>query len=225
MTAPLIGIFGGTFDPVHHGHLRTAVELLDRLALAEVRFMLCGTPPHRAAPVASAPVRLAMLRAAIDGQPGFVADDRELHREGPSYMIDTLQSLRLEFSKAHFALILGMDAFSAFKTWHRWDEILEQAHLVVVQRPGSPLPADGDSADILAQRRADAVGALLQQQAGCVMPLAMTQLEISSSAIRQLVADGRDPRYLVTRRVRSIIFDSQCYGPAGKAVQEVGFGA
>ena len=136
-----VGVFGGTFDPIHYGHLRTAFELLQALRLAEVRFIPCSDPPHRGKTYASAAERLRMVALAIDGQEGFVADDRELARGGPSYSIDTLLTLREEFPQRSLGLILGMDAFLGLHTWYRWDEILDVAHIVVAHRPGFKAPA------------------------------------------------------------------------------------
>jgi len=114
-----IGIFGGTFDPIHCGHLRTAFELWQELRLAEVRLLPAGTPPHRDQLYASAEVRLTMVRAAVAAQPYFVVDDREVRRTGPSYSVDTLTELRREFPERSLCLLLGMDAFLGLPQWHR----------------------------------------------------------------------------------------------------------
>ena len=106
-----MGVFGGTFDPIHYGHLRTAFELLQELRLSEVRFMPCGTPPHRGTPIADAELRVRMVELATEAQHGFVVDDRELQREGPSYSVDTLAALRAEYPTRSLCLIVGMDAF------------------------------------------------------------------------------------------------------------------
>ena len=135
-----IGIFGGTFDPIHYGHLRTAFELLQALRLGELRFMPAGNPPHREQPMASAEQRVAMVRAATAGQPGFTVDDRETRREGPSYSVDTLAGLRAEHPTRPLCLIVGMDAFLGLPKWHQWQDILKLAHLVVAHRPGWRAP-------------------------------------------------------------------------------------
>ena len=119
-----IGIFGGTFDPIHYGHLRTAFEMLQALQLTEIRFFPSGDPPHRGETYADAVSRAEMVRVAIMQQPGFTIDDRELRRDGPSYTIDTLAELREELPGHSLSLIVGMDAFLGLETWHRWDEIL-----------------------------------------------------------------------------------------------------
>jgi nicotinate-nucleotide adenylyltransferase len=206
-----IGIFGGTFDPIHYGHLRTAFELMQTLDFAEVRFVPCSDPPHRGVTFASAALRLEMVRAATHDEPRFVVDDRELRRAGPSYSIDTLASLREEFPERSLCLITGMDAFLGLPTWHRWDEILDFAHMVVAHRPGWQAPGDGELGELLARRRTRSARDLREQLHGRVHVHAVTQLEIASTEIRRLVADGYDPRYLMPDAVREAIKASSCY--------------
>jgi nicotinate-nucleotide adenylyltransferase len=126
-----IGLLGGTFDPVHNAHLRIALDVLEQLQLAEMRFIPSRQPPHRAQPGASPEQRLAMLQRAVQGQPGFIVDERELRRSGPSYMVDTLCSLRADFSETPLCLLLGLDAFRELHTWYRWQTIPELAHILV----------------------------------------------------------------------------------------------
>lgn len=206
-----IGIFGGTFDPIHYGHLRTAFELVEALRLTELRFMLCGVPPHREAPVASAEDRLAMVRAATEAQHGFVVDDREIQREGPSYSVDTLSELRAEFPDRSLCLIVGMDVFLSLPKWYQWREILHLAHVVVAHRPGWRAPGLGPLGELLADRGTARVGELHDSLAGSIFIHAVTQLEISSSGIRTLVAGGADPRFLMPDAVRQLIADTGCY--------------
>ncbi len=211
----MIGVFGGTFDPVHLGHLRPALELYESLALDELRFVPCGRPPHREPPRARAEDRLAMLRAAVRGQPGFVVDTRELERPGPSYMVDTLHSLRHQFGPARpLLLLLGLDAFLGLESWHRWERLAELAHLVVAHRPGF-VPADllrhpGLWA-LVSSSRAEDTGELRAAPAGRVLFRQVTQLDISASGIRRLLAAGRDIRYLVPEAVREIIAARRIY--------------
>ena len=147
-----MGIFGGTFDPIHYGHLRTAFEMLQALRFGEVRFMPCGNPPHRDAPKADAALRLRMVHVATAAQEGFVVDDRELQRDGPSYSVDTLKALRKEYPQRPLALIIGMDAFLGLPKWYHWQEILELAHIVVAHRPSWRAPDMGPLGELLAER-------------------------------------------------------------------------
>jgi len=211
MTA--IGILGGTFDPIHYGHLRTAFELLQVLRLGEVRLVPAARPPHRATPVCSAEQRLAMLRAAAAEQPGFVVDDRELRREGPSYSVITLRELRAEAPARPLCLIVGMDAFLGLPQWHEWQALVDLAHVVVAHRPGWSVPADGPLGELLARRATDRVEDLHAAPAGRVHVRSVTQLEISSTALRELIVAGHDPRYLLPDSVRAIISGTRCYQP------------
>ena len=206
-----IGIFGGTFDPIHFGHLRTAFELLQALRLSEMRFMPAGNPPHRDVTVASAEQRLAMVRAATEGQPGFVVDDREIRREGLSYSVDTMRTLRADFPDRSLCLVVGMDAFLGLPKWHQWRELLELAHLVVAHRPGWRAPSMGPLGELLVDRGTGRIGDLHESRAGCIYIHAVTQLEISSTELRKMIAAGRDPRYLMPDAVRAIIEETGCY--------------
>jgi len=206
-----IGIFGGTFDPIHYGHLRTAFELLQALRLTEVRFMPAGNPPHREPPVATADQRLAMVKAATEGQPGFLVDDREMRRDGPSYSVDTLASLRAENPDRSLCLIVGMDAFLSLPKWYQWREILQLAHVVVAHRPGWRAPGMGPLGELLVDRGTGRIGDLHESRAGCIYIHAVTQLEISSTEVRNLISAGRDPRFLMPDSVRKVIQDSGVY--------------
>jgi len=206
-----IGIFGGTFDPIHFGHLRTAFELLHALRLAEVRLVPAGRPPHRGAPLCDTERRLEMVRAAAADQPGFVVDDRELRRVGPSYTVTTLRELRAENPVRSLCLIVGMDAFLGLPEWHEWREILRLAHLVVAHRPGWSAPGAGLLGELLAERGTARVADLHASPGGRIHVRAVTQLEISSTELRELIVAGRDPRYLLPDAVRTIIRDTGCY--------------
>jgi nicotinate-nucleotide adenylyltransferase len=207
----LVGIFGGTFDPIHYGHLRTAFEMLQALDLAEVRFIPSGDPPHRGETYADPGLRLEMVESATAGQAGFVVDDRELRRDGPSYTVDTLAALREEHESLPIGLIIGMDAFLGLTSWHRWEDILGLAHLVVAHRPGWKAPDIGPLGELIANFGTHRVEDLHDGPHGRVHIHAVTQLEISSTEIRELVAAGRDPRFLMPDSVRDIILGSGCY--------------
>src|SRR5262252_11041175 len=208
-----IGVFGGTFDPIHCGHLRTAFELWQELGLAEVRFLPTGSPPHRDHLYASAELRLQMVQAAVADQPGFVVDDREVRRSGPSYSVDTLTELRREFPERSLCLLLGMDAFLGLPQWHRWRELLDLAHIVVAHRPGWNAPTMGPLGEVMVDHGTGSIRELHSRPAGRIYVHAGTQLEISSTELRALLVAGRDPRYLVTDEVRQIIFETRCYAP------------
>jgi nicotinate-nucleotide adenylyltransferase len=206
-----MGIFGGTFDPIHYGHLRTAFELREAVRLAEVRFLPTGNPPHREQTQASAEERLAMVRAAVADQPGFVVDDRETRRGGLSYSVDTLSELRGESPQRSICLLLGMDAFLGLPNWHRWREILELAHVVVAHRPGWKAPTQGPLGEVMVDRGTGSVRDLHDATAGRIYVHAVTQLEISSTDLRALIARGREPRYLVPDSVCKLLRDTGWY--------------
>lgn len=209
MTA--IGIFGGTFDPIHYGHLRTAFELQHMLELDEIRFIPCGIPPHRDTTVADSQTRLAMVQAAVAGQPGFIVDDRETRRDGPAYTVETLSDLRAEYPDRALSLIVGMDAFLGLPQWYEWRRLLPLAHLIVAHRPGWTAPASGPLGELLAEKQTLDSERIIEQRSGTIFVHAVTQLEISSSAVRELVAAGGDPRFLVPDEVRNLIEKSGCY--------------
>jgi nicotinate-nucleotide adenylyltransferase len=195
-----IGVFGGTFDPIHYGHLRTAFELWQALRLAQVRFLPTGDPPHREPSLAPPELRLSMVRAAIAGEPAFVVDD-----------LDTLLDLRREYAERSLCLLLGMDAFLGMPSWHRWREIFDLAHVVVAHRPGWKAPITGPLGEVMVDRGTGSVRELHQNKAGRIYVHAVTQLEISSTDLRALIYANRDLRYLVPDAVRDLIVSSGCY--------------
>ncbi len=207
-----IGILGGTFDPIHYGHLRPALELLETLELAEVRFIPCRIPAHRATPLITAEQRLTLAQLATAGQPGFVVDDRELRREGPSYMVDTLVSLRADFgADIPLCLILGTDAFRELLTWHRWQNLSDLAHIVVMQRPDVLPSLPPVLEKFMAPRLIQDTLALRRKPAGSILFHAVTQLSISATRIRTLLAHGQSPRYLMPEAALAYIHDRALY--------------
>jgi nicotinate-nucleotide adenylyltransferase len=206
-----LGILGGTFDPIHLGHLRTALELLDLLALDEVKFVPCREPPHRDAQPARGELRLELVRAAIQDEPRFSVDTREFRRSGPSYTVDTLASFRDEYPSRSLCLLLGMDAFLGLPQWQRWTELLAFAHIAVAHRPGWILPADGPLGEVLAAHRVLTSEALHAVPRGNIYITPVTQLEISATELRQALAQGSDPKYLVPDSVRKILLRSGYY--------------
>ena len=207
----MIGIFGGTFDPVHFGHLRPALEVQQTLGLDEVRFIPAGQPPHREVPHATTPLRLSMLRAAVEDQPGFVVDEREIRREGPSYMVDTLASLREEIGQLPLCLILGYDAFLGLPDWHQWHRLIELAHLVITHRPGWNHDELDDSLQSLLQQHEMDFERLAKHAAGGLAFVPVTQLDISATSIREQIHAGQDIRYLLPDPVYRIISEQKIY--------------
>lgn len=213
-----IGIFGGTFDPIHYGHLRLAEEMAAALDLREVRFIPSGQPPHRAAPQTSASHRLEMVRRAITGNPCFVLDEREVHRARqqdprPSYTVDTLNELRAEVGPAQpLYLLLGADAFLGLPGWHEWRRLFELAHIVVAERAGTAWQhalAEDLKAEVTS-RWADEVGENFGA-AGKVLGVRMTPLAISARAIREALAAQKSVRYLLPDAVLDYLQQQHLY--------------
>lgn len=196
-----IGIFGGTFDPVHYGHLRAATEASELLPLDRFHLLPAGSPPHRSRTFASAGHRLAMLALATDEYPELLVDDREVRREGESYMVDTLAEIRSETNDTPLVLMVGQDAVNRLDGWYQWRRLFELAHLVVMRRPGSRHEYSGELFEELQPRLIDDPELLTGKPAGCVLPLEVTQLEISSTGIRDLIASHRSPRFLLPESV------------------------
>ena len=209
-----IGILGGTFDPPHLGHLRPALELLEALGMRHMYLIPSRVPPHRPAPQASPAQRLAMLQLAVADEPRLIVDDRELRRDGPSYTVDTLRSLRKQWPDTPLCFCMGMDAFLGLPQWYDWRQLTELAHIVVSHRPGWQLDGTVLSAELqawLAAHRADQAQELQQTTAGKVWLQPVSQLAISATAIRQCIAAGGSARYLVPEAVWRYIQQQQLY--------------
>ena len=216
MISKPVGILGGTFDPIHYGHLRLAEEMLELANLRQIRFIPTGIPPHRNAPQVSAQHRSAMVRLAITDQPAFVLDEREVERTAPCYTVDTLRELRAELGAAQpLCLLMGGDAVLQLHTWHEWEQLFGLAHIVVGYRPGFTLEERIHSATAELQRhyqqRLCAANALSQQPCGGITELAIPKLEISATDIRRRVAEGRTIRYLLPSAVADYIHQHQLY--------------
>lgn len=208
----MIGLFGGTFDPVHFGHLRVALDVLQHLDLRQLRLLPLAAAVHRCQPIASPEQRMAMLQVAIRDEPLLVADDRELTRGGPSYTVDTLSSFRDELgAERAVCLLVGADAFEGMPDWHRPLDILEMVHLVVMQRPGASTVRDSWLRGQVEQRRVDDPKALRRQAGGHIYFQTVTQLDISATRIRRLLAQGQSPRYLLPDAVLSLAIKDGLY--------------
>lgn len=190
----MIGVFGGTFDPVHIGHLRLATEVAETLGLSRVHLVPAAIPPHRGEPLLDPATRLDLVGRSIADEPGFVLDDREHRRTGPSYTADTLAEFAAEFPGEPLVLMMGMDAFNGLPDWHEVERILDTAHVAVATRPGAE--ATGTAADWLAERRVEPAE-LAEAPVGRIVPVPITRLDISATALRALVEQDRSLRYLV----------------------------
>jgi len=188
-----LGVLGGTFDPIHYGHLRLATDVKAALGLPEVRLIPAGTPPHRPPPVASAEHRLAMTELGCAEFPGLVADGREVHRPGPSYTVQTLQTLHSEESGRPLALLIGFDAFAGLSEWHRWEQLFTLAHFVVVERPDEVFDVDALPPTLKVQweRRLTTDPARISRQlAGAILRVAVAPQQIAATTIRAALARG-----------------------------------
>ncbi len=206
-----IGIFGGTFDPVHYGHLRAALEAMERLHLQDFRLLPAGTPPHRANTFASADHRLAMLKLALSRYPELQVDDREVRREGSSYMVDTLSEIRREEGEAPILMMIGQDAANVLDQWYDWHKLFDLAHLVIMRRPESKHIYSGALFGQVQPRLVNDPDQLLESPAGLILPLEVTQLAISSTEIRRQIHAGLSPRFLLPDSVIEYILEHGLY--------------
>lgn len=214
-----IGLLGGTFDPIHHGHLRLAEEAAEGLGLGGVRLIPSGRPPHRGEPASSPGHRLAMVELAAAGNPLLEVDAAEVADPRASYTVDTLERLRGELGAARpLVLILGADAFAGLATWHRWRELFALAHVAVANRPGHapharrwPALLDAALDDACSPRLTTDEQALARAPAGSVVPFEMTPLAISATRIRELLAGGHSARYLLPDDVLDYIWKHSLY--------------
>jgi len=206
----LLGIFGGTFDPIHFGHLRPALEIYQDLPIEEMRWIPSGQPPHRGRPLVSDEHRVNMLRLALQDTT-FTIDERELQRSGPSYMVDTLASLKQDYPGKTLVLILGMDAFLGLPSWHRWQELLQFCHIVVCSRPGASIPAKGELVAVMAESQVQESLQLLKRSNGLIYIHPVTQLAISATMIRDRCLLGKSPRFLLPDSVSDYIEKNRLY--------------
>ncbi|RWU24116.1 nicotinic acid mononucleotide adenylyltransferase [Pseudomonas alkylphenolica] len=200
-----VGVLGGTFDPIHIGHLRSALEVAEGLTLDELRLMPNARPPHRDTPQVSAQDRLEMVRCAVAGVPMLSVDARELARDTPSYTIETLELMRAEMAASdQLFLLLGWDAFCGLPSWHRWEELLQHCHILVLQRPDADVEPPDALRNLLAARSVSDPQALAGP-AGNIAFVWQTPLAVSATQIRQLLASGKSVRFLVPDAVLAYI--------------------
>ena len=217
-----LGVFGGTFDPVHFAHLRLAEEAVDCLGLAQVRWIPAGLPACRLAPQVSAAQRLEMVRLAIAGNPRFMLDSAEVDQaladgERPSYTVETLERLRSPQvcgTQRPLVLLVGADAFAGLVGWHRWRDLFALAHIAVAHRPGFPVDVNslpGELADLFRQRFSADAAVLAAAPAGAIVSFAMTQLDVSATKIRALLSKRRSVRYLLPDALAAYIQEHHLY--------------
>jgi nicotinate-nucleotide adenylyltransferase len=204
----MIGIYGGTFNPVHYGHLRTALEVSEKFALDELRLLPCAQPAHRAEPEVAAAERLQMLQLAIRDYPSLSCDTRELERTGPSYMVDTLATIRAEIADTPLLLFIGTDAFNVLTSWHRWQALFDYAHIIVMTRPGFKSNA---LLDFYIDRQVDDRYSLKSCHSGKIYFQQVTQLDISASLIRKIIAERKNSSFLLPESVIEYIQENRLY--------------
>ena len=206
----VIGILGGTFDPIHYGHLRPAAQVLIALDLEEVRFIPAARPPHRQAPAVSFEHRLHMVELAMAENRRFRVDGREMRMPGPSYTVQTLESLRREYGSKPICLLMGSDAFSELESWYQWERLLELSHIVVMERPQSSV---GMRLPVWAEHRLCLDGRELSSRPnGRVLLQDVEPQDISASRIRALIARGQPVAGLLPDTVYSYIQKNRLYG-------------
>lgn len=211
MIASQIGLFGGTFNPVHFGHLRLALEVRQTLSLDEVRLVPCHRPAHRGELEVSSGQRLEMLRLALQNCPELSLDERELARDGPSYTLETLQSLRAELGPdVSLTWIMGSDAFAGLDSWHGWRKLLDFGHILVIARPGYELPSQGPVAELLNRRGAEAE-VLAEQPFGAIVVQELRLLPISATEIRAQIGRHQSPQFLLPEPVWDFIQQQGLY--------------
>ncbi len=209
-----LALFGGTFDPVHYGHLRCAEEARQKLNLKHLYLLPAGSPPHRKTPSATAKQRLEMLQLAQSEFPHLMIDDRETRRGGPSYMVDTLRELRAELPQQPLLLLLGQDAANHLHSWFDWEQLFALAHIVVLSRPEAKAEYRQDLAKRIQRCLSVDARELLHSEAGRVLPLKVTSIDISATTIKSIIRLGRSPRSMLPEAVLDYINQNRLYVPA-----------
>ena len=215
--APLVGIFGGTFDPIHYGHLRVAEEIVETVGLQKMYFVPAGMPRLRHSPVASPQHRVEIVRLAIQKNPDFVLDGREIYRDGVSYSIDTVREFKQEFGEEiRLCLVLGADAFIKLPEWNNWKELFNLCHFIVSTRPGYTLTLikellSKELREECSQRWVSNTETLKKETSGLIFIASTTMLDISATSIRAHIAVGRNVRHLVPSVTVNYISKNKLY--------------
>lgn len=204
----LICLYGGTFDPVHYGHLKPLRELQQKLSVNSVYVLPASNPPHRSPPLANSLQREKMLQLALREFPGFILDRRELERSGPSWTVLTLQSFRQQYPDDSLCLVMGSDAFASLPTWYHWQEILQLAHIIVIERAGEVASSKPGWAT---EYWVDDISALREKKCSSVMPVRLKGYNISATDIRQRLHDGQDIDGMLPSAVIDYIRQNELY--------------
>ena len=215
--SPLVGIFGGTFDPIHYGHLRVAEEIVETVGLQKIYFVPAGMPRLRHSPVASSQHRVEIVRLAIQKNPDFVLDEREINRGGVSYSIDTVREFKQEFGEEiRLCFVLGADAFINLPEWNNWKELFNLCHFIVSTRPGYTLTLikellSKELREECSQRWVSNTESLRKDTSGLIFIASTTMLDISATSIRAHIAVGRSVRHLVPSVTVNYISENKLY--------------
>lgn len=205
----LYGLFGGTFDPIHYGHLTPLKEVLRIAELSQITYIPVALPAHRRLPEANAEHRLAMTRLAVDEEPHFTVDDIELKRHGISYTVDTLHSLRQRYPQRQYALIIGLDALLTLETWHRWQTLQHSVHIIALARYGWQLPQTlppwWQAAYV------ESCAELRQSAGGKILFIETTPTPISATTVRARLKAGEEISTMTPRRVCDYIRTHNLY--------------
>jgi nicotinate-nucleotide adenylyltransferase len=207
----LIGILGGTFDPIHNGHLHVATSVLKELPLDQIRLLPCYQPAFQKIPSASPEHRLIMTKLACDSLPKISVDEHEIHRQGSSFMIDTLRTLKKEQPDDYFCLIIGQDALASFDQWHEWEQILNYCHLIVVNRPINTTEINSGLQSFIIQHKTDDFSALLNSHSGKIFFCEIPALDISATRIRTQLKQHQNVENTIPHAVIDYILKHHLY--------------
>ncbi|ORU91975.1 MAG: nicotinate-nicotinamide nucleotide adenylyltransferase [Cycloclasticus sp. symbiont of Bathymodiolus heckerae] len=213
MSAAFIGIYGGTFDPVHLGHVSAARDIQEKLSLDTVQMVLSANPPHRKKPVLSSEDRFKLLTLALNEETGLQADDCEMQRQGPSYMVDTLRYYRQQKPKASLVLILGMEAFNGLQSWHEWENIIGLAHIVVTDRAGFDNVLKPALKEYVTPYLTDDKAQLKKLTHGKICYQPVDSVAVSATDIRQQIAEGKSVQHMLAESCWKMIQQQKFYTP------------
>lgn len=206
-----VALFGGTFDPVHYGHLRCAQEVRQKLGLDNLYLLPSGTPPHRDTPCATTKQRMEMLQLASLEFPQLLIDDRETRRSGPSYMVDTLREVRSGIGRRPLLLVVGQDAANLLHTWFQWERLFELSHIVILTRPGAPALYSPDLAKQVHLRSGSDMQEVFKSEAGIVLNLEVESIDVSATGIKRRLRSGGSPVSMLPAAVLEYIDKNRLY--------------